>query len=55
MDTSAIRIVNITTPKALNCENEPFDQRSKIITDAVRLLARADHREQHQKIEPEKD
>jgi hypothetical protein len=44
METRAIKIVNITTPKALSCWNEPFDQRSKILTDAVRLLERADHR-----------
>ena len=54
MDTRAIKIVNITTPKALSCWNEPFDQRLKMITDAVRLLERADHRQRHQKIEAEK-
>jgi len=52
MDTSAIKMVNIAAPKALSCWNEPFDQRSKMMTDAVRLLERADHRQRHQKIEP---
>ncbi|MDP2651518.1 MAG: hypothetical protein Q8O94_00065 [bacterium] len=54
MDTSAIKMVNIATPKALSCWNKPFDQSSKIMTDAVRLLERANHRQRHQKIEPEK-
>ena len=54
METSAINSVNIPTPKAVGCWNEPFDQRSKMMTDAVRLLERADHRQRHQKIKPEK-
>jgi len=54
MDTRTIKIVNITTPMALSCWKEPLDQRSRMITDAVRLLERADRRQRHEKIEPEK-
>ena len=30
-----IKKVNITTPLALSCWNDPFDQRSKMMTEAV--------------------